>query len=350
MAYSRVLNFGNPLQDSKTRLELIRILADAVEDDEFYEFDPQISAVEGFHGEPSILSWILNDLIGYNYEKATTEDRTRLAIHLCARTGQPRASALVRYLLPEPHMIAKMCHYTDSHNRTLLNSSAWALGEQAFRASQSRRPHRRAGNPSTGFRYDAQAESECLQDLLFLINEMVAVGSNLHGCANRFGEHSPERPGETPLRAIFSSFSQLRILCLQYQQNSRWWQDQFDLPVPAVTDVLLPVIMWLELLYDTGIDLIDYGRKEKELRLEGRTDSDCWFSVAPRKFYEHPLDFRANVEKKYSISFEFGPRPSDWHFWIIEEMDNFLEEFWDMVDHPERAMPGAWDERFDDSD
>jgi hypothetical protein len=31
-------------------------------------------------------------------------------------------------------------------------------------------------------------------------------------------------------------------------------------------------------------------------------------------------------------------------------MDSSLEEFWNMVDHPERAMPGAWDERFDDSD
>jgi hypothetical protein len=337
-------------------LELIRILADAVEDDDFYELDPQSSAVHGFHGEPSILSWILNNLIGYNYEKATTEDRTRLAIHLCARVGQPRASGLVRYLLPEPHTISKMCHYTDSQNRTLLNSSAWALGEQAFRASQSRRPHQRAGHPSIDFRYDAQTESECLQDLLLLIKELVAVGSNLHGSANRFGEHSLDYPGETPLTAIFSSFSRLRTKCLICQKNSRWSpviqeEDiQFDLPVSAITDVLLPMIMWLELLYDTGIDLIDYGRKEKELRLEGRTVSHCWFSIAPRKFYEQSHVCSADVEKKYSISFEFGPKPSDWHFWITEEIDSSFEEFWDMVDHPERAMPGAWDERFDDSD
>ena len=50
----------------------------------------------------------------------------------------------------------------------------------------------------------------------------------------------------------------------------------------------------------------------------------------------------------FSISFKYGPKPSDWQFYLIEQMDSSFEEFWNMVDHPEWAMPGAWDERFND--
>jgi hypothetical protein len=105
-------------------------------------------------------------------------------------------------------------------------------------------------------------------------------------------------------------------------------------------------MIWLELLYDIGTDLMRYGQREKRLHQEGRTTGFWSFPVWQRELTWQPGYLWACHQKKFSISFEFGPKPRQ--FWIIEGMDSSLEEFWDMVDLPERAMPGAWDERFDD--
>lgn len=356
-AYFRVLNFGNPLQELKSRLGMIRILAGAVQDDDFFGFHPEISAINGFHGEPTLLNWILNNLIGYNYQKATIEGRMRVAIHLCARTRQPRAASLVRFLLPKTHDISSMCNYIDSYGRTLLHSLAWALGEQSLRATQSSkacRAQQTIESPS-GFKYDAQAESDSLQGILSLMSEQVVAGADLHNCAKTSYNVSNMSPAESYLVCILSSFSQWRRDCMilldyRFETINSEFDAQYMLPVPAVVDVLVPVTLWLEMLYDAGVDLVKYGRKEKELRQEGRTTSHCSFEVWPWDFL-HPrlIGTWRRFDKEFWISFEYGPKPSDWQFWLIEEMDDWFAEFWDMLDHPERAMPGAWDERFDDS-
>lgn len=336
---------------------MIRTLAGAVQDDDFFDIYPEVSALNGFRGEPTLLSWILNNLIGYNYQKATIEDRTRVAIHLCARTGQPRAASLVRLLLTETHDISRMCNYTDSYGRTLLHSLAWALGEQSLRATQSSnacRANQQIQSPS-GFKYDAQAESDSCQGILSLMSELVVAGANLHTCAKRPNAINMSH-AESSLVCILSSFSQLRRDCM-IDQDDRFEavnpesNAQYMLPVPTVVDVLVPVILWLEMLYDTGVDLVKYGQKEKELRQEGRTTSHCSFEVWPWDFL-HPriIGTGKRFEKEFWISFSYGPKPSDWQFWLIEGMDDWFLEFWDMLDHPERAMPGAWDEKFDDSD
>jgi hypothetical protein len=46
---------------------MIRTLAKGIDDDDFFDFRPEASAIHGFHGDVSVLSWILNNLIGYDY-------------------------------------------------------------------------------------------------------------------------------------------------------------------------------------------------------------------------------------------------------------------------------------------
>jgi hypothetical protein len=335
---------------------VIRILAGAVQDDDFFDFDPEISAIHGFHGETTLLTWILNNIIGYNYQKATLEDRARVAIHLCAHTRQPRAASLFRLLLPEPQAMPQILQYKDLKGRTLLNGAAWALGEQTLRATQSALIFQSFG---LVFKYYAKDESDSLQDLLSLVKEMVIAGSDIHARGHRFWEYRPQHHSngetcvacETPLLSIFSSFSGLRNAGIRhlYSNPTSYIEadEQFHFPVPAVADVLVPLMTWIELLYEAGIDLREYGRKEKELQRDGQVRTHFWLTKLGRG-YDRYGELRV-MYKRFSIIFKYGPKPSDWQFWMIEEMDDWFLEFWDMLDHPERAMPGAWDDRFDGS-
>lgn len=46
------------------------------------------------------------------------------------------------------------------------------------------------------------------------------------------------------------------------------------------------------------------------------------------------------------LSFQQGPLPEDWSLVLSDMHDEFAHEccgdFWDMIEHPERAIPGAW--------
>ncbi|CAG8956695.1 hypothetical protein HYFRA_00012239 [Hymenoscyphus fraxineus] len=86
---------------------------------------------------------------------------------------------------------------------------------------------------------------------------------------------------------------------------------------------------WLCALQDSGVDLYEYGRREKEMSNGGT-------SLA---VYEYGrLYGRIRL-----VNFTFGSAPEDWELFYTEEnISTEVLEFWDMVDHPERALPGAW--------
>jgi hypothetical protein len=116
------------------------------------------------------------------------------------------------------------------------------------------------------------------------MSELVVAGADLHNCAKTSYNVSNMSPTESYLVCILSSFSQWRRDCMilldyRFETINSEFDAQYMLPVPAVVDVLVPVILWLEMLYDAGVDLVKYGRKEKELRQEGRTTSHCSFQV-----------------------------------------------------------------------
>ncbi|KAF8859458.1 hypothetical protein BDZ45DRAFT_801586 [Acephala macrosclerotiorum] len=102
-------------------------------------------------------------------------------------------------------------------------------------------------------------------------------------------------------------------------------------------DPIPPLIAWLEVLRDNGIDLEEYGLKEKQMQrnFRIRKNLSLWKEVSRVGKEDYRIEIRF-------IGFDYGPEPADWRFWFTEELEPWFLEFWDMLDHPERAMPGAW--------
>ncbi|KAH8776208.1 hypothetical protein BGZ57DRAFT_854509 [Hyaloscypha finlandica] len=96
---------------------------------------------------------------------------------------------------------------------------------------------------------------------------------------------------------------------------------------------------WLKELQDSGVDLESYGRDEKLLL---RTEA-----VAREWRYSWTrMDLTFVSRKLRLINFTYGPELDDWKFWFAPVMPNYFMDFWEMIGHPERAMPGAWEEEY----
>lgn len=94
---------------------------------------------------------------------------------------------------------------------------------------------------------------------------------------------------------------------------------------------------WLETLQTSGVDLEEYGKTENLVQKESSMRGIPLFSHS--SYYDRDI-----VSFLRLIALEVGPNPQDWKFWFSDPTDQFVGEFWDMVEHPERSMPGAWDE------
>jgi hypothetical protein len=87
------------------------------------------------------------------------------------------------------------------------------------------------------------------------------------------------------------------------------------------------------------VDLESYGREEKLLlRTEGVARE--W-----RTFWRK-RDLTYVDGKLRLINFTYGPELDDWKFWLAPVMPNYFMDFWEMIGHPERAVPGAWEEEY----
>jgi hypothetical protein len=93
--------------------------------------------------------------------------------------------------------------------------------------------------------------------------------------------------------------------------------------------------MWLFDLHEIGVDLAQYGAKEKALHLTGMVNN-----VAICRCRE---EMRLEL-----VGLSYGPSVADWHFWFSETTSAFASDFWALVEGPldvadlELPIPGSW--------
>ncbi|KAG4433614.1 hypothetical protein IFR05_010890 [Cadophora sp. M221] len=116
--------------------------------------------------------------------------------------------------------------------------------------------------------------------------------------------------------------------------------------VPEVTNISAAIRIWLQELMDLGINIVDYGQKEKEVQIFGSVNN-VFHSMVVYISHDQTMTVSWCEHVYFTLLFNFGPTPCDWKFWCIEHLGDAFGEFWDMVDHPERVIPGSWDESHD---
>jgi hypothetical protein len=298
--------------------------------------DERLDQNPGFRGDSALLSWLISETQSDYYQR-DLRSRVCIATELCAMYRQPYVESLIRGLLGSYATESIACGVSDENGRTLLHSVLWHVGEQYHTSSEEYSSLASDKPKSKCFCSRQGSNASVLKILLDFVSELVVAGSDLHGRAVRWHEY------ETPLLAIISGFAHVNNIYYK-GRNFEPISDGLH-PETNPEKALVSVLLWLRVLENAGIDLEEYGYEEKLLYQKGLVRNICCFNVADRPKWNSGTAMTWTI---YSVIFRYGPTPPDWKFWLIEQMDDSFWEFWDMVDHPERAMPGYWDERFDE--
>lgn len=46
----------------------------------------------------------------------------------------------------------------------------------------------------------------------------------------------------------------------------------------------------------------------------------------------------------HTADFEYGPRVEDWCIWLSNPFDEWADDFWNLIEDPEKLMPGTFPE------
>lgn len=91
------------------------------------------------------------------------------------------------------------------------------------------------------------------------------------------------------------------------------------------------IFAWLADLYEGGVDLLKYGMNETDyIRNVGRTLEEVKYNYLPCLVSHNrrlPVFFQLRL-----IGFQYGKLPSDWKFWWTEPSDQFVGDFWFLVE------------------
>lgn len=100
--------------------------------------------------------------------------------------------------------------------------------------------------------------------------------------------------------------------------------------------------MWLTILQECGIDLVEYGKQEKQW-LDNK-ESGCDFRIFRDVWWDDRHETPNGQFEVRLISFKYGSSPGDWKLWWSEPTDELVGDFWREMELEERSLyiPGSW--------
>lgn len=103
--------------------------------------------------------------------------------------------------------------------------------------------------------------------------------------------------------------------------------------------------LWLNILQDCSIDLLEYGRQERQIPKD--QEDGCEFRIFRDIWYDQPyMDTENGKFEVRLIGFEYGSEPGDWKLWWSEPTDGLVGDFWKEMEPEPLCIPGSWGEDF----
>lgn len=293
---------------SKGLLDLIQFLAQEIELQDPFDDEKEWRRV---FCDAAVFSWILQQS-NSNYEQRSLEECVLFAIRVYHHFQRDMAS-LIRLILKGRTIDATLCCIRDQRHNTLLHRAAWHLGDY----SSFKRVDQRDG----------------LDDLLSLISDLIKGGSELHSLTLN---------GRTPMIEVLEPL--IFWVPTHFTSLKRW---HCGFPSRNSGDAI-PLSTWLKQLKDSGVDLVRYGKEERDILESPEVRREFRYKESFHLPNTHHRRF--HTSKLRLINFTYGLELEDWNFWFAPVMEDYFIQFWEMVDHPEWAMPGAWEEEYSDDD
>lgn len=104
--------------------------------------------------------------------------------------------------------------------------------------------------------------------------------------------------------------------------------------------------LWLDILHKCDIDLMEYGRHEKQ-KLDAQSDGYEFRTF--RDVWEEPSNMAWPGNGFFNIrllAFDYGSEVEDWKLWWSEPTDELVGDFWREMEQEPLRMPGSWNEEW----
>ncbi|TGO38231.1 hypothetical protein BHYA_0079g00320 [Botrytis hyacinthi] len=285
------------------------------------------------------LAWLLYK-IDPTFKEWSFEERMMFALKVCFkdRTQAHSAADIISLMLHEDQLNEVCCKMV-FRNRPEYIGSTFLSVELKHVASVI----------FTWFRINR--ESTMYSDA-----NQLRAGKAEFGPKGRFSKAKCFTSIELIERLIANGSEVFRGGLLSCSLSGNTWTYPHVLPHSGICPV--PVQIWLEILHDSGTDLLKYGKVEHDHFMDRNPEYESydfadstseWWLCFERKREKRNGKYQYILETGHLISFVYGPAIEDWKFWysLDEPYWNYYKnfrDFWELVDHPERGMPGAWEE------